>query len=1228
MFPATFRLDGLPRVSFIAAFVLVSILPVSHTYSLPSQHYRSLFSSSASRFFNPLHLQASDLCEEPHRLGGASLVRQLEQAPSFLASFADTEAIVALINGTAETEISYIFIPEPGATLADYRFEAQIEDTNIFDGEDVSFFSVEDNSRGFLAYNVTALVDFNKWTGTSAFEVRAVNVSSSETVATSQSIRIILVGISFYRIENSERVLYGGENFPFLLTTDDITSSQNQNFEVYIQFYDGSSTNSSITVPLSGIQIQSSESTGLVTHENSCSPVTGTFDGSDVQLPVSCGIGFSVNEFEGEYVGPKFGIDFNENRNGSLITSLFWEEIVQGSDLEADGYSTFLNISIIGETPPIVQYISPPGPFRSTGEDTVVLTISNLPTDREVLLSWAYSLSINFTEGSQDASIELDTIRMNENGTVSILFTLPAGVGTDIPWVFSATKPSGEQLLGVDETNPSYLFSFVTTVVIDSITPLSGPEAGGTEVTLVGEFPNYDTSTVDIFFDGVVINSSLITNISFSSISFVTPPKSSATNFEQIVTVQVGGTISNGVTFTYEPVVKLESMTPSRGPVDGGTLVTLLGQFIDFDASVQNSGIYFGSTKIDSSLIQSANSTAITARSLSNPNVSLTIPSIIGLPGCPDPELEINSTAMTFVWEFRSRTYQFSWNSAMDDSEQCETDLLPENGIASVEFTVSSSAFQAVQNSSGAMFIEYSLQVSKTSQNATGALLERNSNIVTSTLILAESTPQVYESLSNIAVRNNLSTLVDLTNVKYYEDVVITPISKTEETTWSYQALLPVSQAQTLLGTDENLLTFAGYYTVGAEPGRDSLGIKANVLLPNTEYAFLIRTFRVGYGVNEQIITLKTVEQPTVTFGKLLRSFGSTNDTFTLSAYTNYDGDFKLFFLVSDEFGFESCVGGCQGTEFVSFQLGTAGNYSVQCDVYDSLGFTLLASANGGNIMVSSSGDEGEDLSALGVDAEDAFLAGDHSDYQQVGTDMVKLILSSGGSSTSSDSEVLANLTQGLNQIAGNSVPNAIQSAGYVRTAAALASLTPELGITYTTETLYLLLNITINAVQRTPDSAALQQLQELLDFYDLTPELILASYAEGSSRRQSGAGAGASDEEILAIWLDVYEVMKEQITVAALKKCPCGCVEEVRTGVSAKGRGGLALRLQSFRQSSSGTNASTGAEHVNATQGAVSVGAEYVNPTQEPGLCVPIAAAAAHDADGGAVRDGGGRDA
>ncbi|CAN8077167.1 unnamed protein product [Agarophyton chilense] len=118
----------------------------------------------------------------------------------------------------------------------------------------------------------------------------------------------------------------------------------------------------------------------------------------------------------------------------------------------------------------------------------------------------------------------------------------------------------------------------------------------------------------------------------------------------------------------------------------------------------------------------------------------------------------------------------------------------------------------------------------------------------------------------------------------------------------------------------------------------------------------------------------------------------------------------------------------------------------------------------------------------------------------------------------------------------------------FLQAAAALASLTPDLSILYTTETLYFLVKITINAVQRPPDTAALQQLQDLLDFYDLTPEP-MASYSGGTSRQRLRQGMEVGEENMIGIWLDVYEVMKKEIVLAVLPKCPSGYLKEVSSG-------------------------------------------------------------------------------
>ncbi|CAN8071570.1 unnamed protein product [Agarophyton chilense] len=164
------------------------------------------------------------------------------------------------------------------------------------------------------------------------------------------------------------------------------------------------------------------------------------------------------------------------------------------------------------------------------------------------------------------------------------------------------------------------------------------------------------------------------------------------------------------------------------------------------------------------------------------------------------------------------------------------------------------------------MHIEYSLQVLKISEDATGASIKRNSNAVTSTPIISQNSSQIYEPFFEIAFINYVSTPVDLASIEYCEEVVVTPAQESNENTWVFPLFTPVSQAQTLVSTDESLLTFPAYFTVGAEPGRFSPAAKENLLTPSTEYSFLIPMFRAGFGVEELTILLKAVEQPSITF--------------------------------------------------------------------------------------------------------------------------------------------------------------------------------------------------------------------------------------------------------------------------------------------------------------------------------------------------------------------------
>ncbi|MFE2161159.1 IPT/TIG domain-containing protein [Streptomyces lydicus] len=141
----------------------------------------------------------------------------------------------------------------------------------------------------------------------------------------------------------------------------------------------------------------------------------------------------------------------------------------------------------------------------------------------------------------------------------------------------TATTPLGTGTVQVTVTTPIgtsnqfVTYTYVTTPapVLSSVSPVSGPSAGGATVTLTGTgFTGATAVRFGATPASFVVNSA--TQIT------ATAPAGSGT--VQVTVTGPGGT-SNGVPFTYTtaPVPTLTSMTPTSGPTAGGTTVTLTG---------------------------------------------------------------------------------------------------------------------------------------------------------------------------------------------------------------------------------------------------------------------------------------------------------------------------------------------------------------------------------------------------------------------------------------------------------------------------------------------------------------------------------------------------------------------------------------------------------------------------------------------------------------------------
>ncbi|MGW8973046.1 IPT/TIG domain-containing protein [Streptomyces platensis] len=159
-------------------------------------------------------------------------------------------------------------------------------------------------------------------------------------------------------------------------------------------------------------------------------------------------------------------------------------------------------------------------------------------------------------------------------------------------------------------------FTYVTASVpvLTSVSPNSGPAAGGTTVTLTGSGL---ASTTAVRFGATPATS--FTVVSDTHVTAVAPP---GTGTVQITATTPGGT-SNGLSYTYSGAPTLSSISPNQGSTSGGNTVTLTGTNLTGATSVT-----FGGTPATSVTVLSATQiTAVVPAATAGPvDVTVTTP--------------------------------------------------------------------------------------------------------------------------------------------------------------------------------------------------------------------------------------------------------------------------------------------------------------------------------------------------------------------------------------------------------------------------------------------------------------------------------------------------------------------------------------------------------------------------------------------------------------------------
>jgi hypothetical protein len=223
---------------------------------------------------------------------------------------------------------------------------------------------------------------------------------------------------------------------------------------------------------------------------------------------------------------------------------------------------------------PTVTGVSPGG-GAAAGGTTVTITGTNLTG------ATAVKFGANAATG------------LKVNSDTSAEAVSPAGTGR----VAVAVTTAG----GTSAAVPADEFTYAPTAA--SITPLSGPTAGGTPVTIKG--------TGFVTGSTVTIGGAAASEVKISSEQELTARTPPGTVGQQAVVVSdSGGPSVGGPTFLYLEAPTVTSITPSSGPTAGGTTVTIDGS--GYLAGVQS--VRFGSTSVTGYTVNGAG-TQITATS-------------------------------------------------------------------------------------------------------------------------------------------------------------------------------------------------------------------------------------------------------------------------------------------------------------------------------------------------------------------------------------------------------------------------------------------------------------------------------------------------------------------------------------------------------------------------------------------------------------------------------------
>nr|WP_246670128.1 IPT/TIG domain-containing protein [Bradyrhizobium stylosanthis] len=212
---------------------------------------------------------------------------------------------------------------------------------------------------------------------------------------------------------------------------------------------------------------------------------------------------------------------------------------------------------------------------------TSVATSATSAADQFTYVAAPTVTSISPTSGPATGGTSVVITGTNFSGATAVTFggVAATGFNVDSGTQITATAPAGSGTVdvrvttigGTSAVSAADQFTYIAAPTVTSISPTSGPTAGGTSVTITGT--NFTGATA-VSFGGTTAGGFSVVNA--TTITVTSPAGTGAVD---VRVTTPGGTSATSAAdqFTYFAVPSVTSISPTAGPQTGGTSVVITG---------------------------------------------------------------------------------------------------------------------------------------------------------------------------------------------------------------------------------------------------------------------------------------------------------------------------------------------------------------------------------------------------------------------------------------------------------------------------------------------------------------------------------------------------------------------------------------------------------------------------------------------------------------------------